>query len=340
MIANWYVTGKNSDKISKSKGGAQPIPGAAAKYGVDALRLYYAHVASMFVDVEWDEGVVATYRQRLDRTVAAAQGLIGMELEPGEGPMGAWLGSRFETHVRRIREAMESYDLRQMAAVAFFDMPSDFRWYVRRGGKSSEAVRNALRTWIQAMAPVTPHVAEHLWELAGFEGLVSASLLPEADPSKESASAEYGEDLVREVISDVAEVRRIAGKDPSRILIYTAAAWKREVMSRALAMLRDGTLSVPALAGACMTDEAIRRNGKAASDLARKVAEEFPRSAPEAKQAVVDTDEFALLSAAAGFLSDETGLEVSVLSEDAEGLYDPKGKAGRSLPGKPAIYIE
>ena len=27
IIVNWYVTGKNKDKISKSKGGAQPIPG-------------------------------------------------------------------------------------------------------------------------------------------------------------------------------------------------------------------------------------------------------------------------------------------------------------------------
>ncbi|MBO4551890.1 MAG: leucine--tRNA ligase, partial [Candidatus Methanomethylophilaceae archaeon] len=53
IMVNWYVTGKKS-KISKSKGGAQPIPGAAGKFGVDGMRLYYAHSASAFADIEWD----------------------------------------------------------------------------------------------------------------------------------------------------------------------------------------------------------------------------------------------------------------------------------------------
>ena len=60
IFVNWYVIGK-AGKISKSKGGAQPIPGAAEKYGVDSLRLYYAHIASPFADVEWDEEIIENY---------------------------------------------------------------------------------------------------------------------------------------------------------------------------------------------------------------------------------------------------------------------------------------
>jgi leucyl-tRNA synthetase len=52
IFVNWYVTGKLG-KISKSKGGAEPIPDAAERFGVDALRLYYAHIAAPFADVEW-----------------------------------------------------------------------------------------------------------------------------------------------------------------------------------------------------------------------------------------------------------------------------------------------
>ncbi len=61
IFVNWYVIGK-AGKISKSKGGAQPIPGAAEKYGVDSLRLYYAHIASPFADVEWDEEITGELR--------------------------------------------------------------------------------------------------------------------------------------------------------------------------------------------------------------------------------------------------------------------------------------
>ncbi len=148
IIVHWYITDKNSDKISKSKGGAQPIPGAATKFGVDAMRLYYAHVASMFVDVEWSEDIVMTYRQRVDRIFGAVQELIATESDSPVGEMDVWLMSRFNTHLNEIREAMETYDLRQMTTVVYFDMYNDIKWYSRRGGSNVDNIREALRIWI------------------------------------------------------------------------------------------------------------------------------------------------------------------------------------------------
>ena len=340
ITVNWYITGKNSDKISKSKGGAQPIPGAAAKFGVDAMRLYYAHVASMFVDVEWSEDTVMTYRQRVDRIFGAVSDLVASESDTPAGAMDAWLISRFNTHINEIREAMDKYDLRQMATVVYFDMYNDIKWYSRRGGSNSGTVRDALRIWIQAMMPITPHTAEELWEQAGFDGLVSASELPEADPAAISVVAEYGENLIRDVMSDITEIRKIAGIEARRIVLYTSAEWKRDVMRKAAAMMAEGKLTVPDLTKACMSDEAIKRNGKAASELAKKVAVEFPRFTAEAKRPVYETDELSLLTSARQFLSDETGLQVDVISADAEGIYDPQNKARAATPGRPAILLE
>ena len=340
ITVNWYITGKNSDKISKSKGGAQPIPGAAAKFGVDAMRLYYAHVASMFVDVEWSEDTVMTYRQRVDRIFGAVQDLIASESDSPKGEMDAWLMSRFNTHLNGIRKAMDKNDLRQMTTIVYFDMYNDIKWYSRRGGSNSDTIRQALRIWIQAMMPVTPHTAEELWESAGFDGLVSAEQLPEADPAMISASSEYGENLIRDIMSDITEIRKIAKVEPSRIVLYTSAEWKREVMRKGARMLEEGKLTVPDLTKACMADEAIKRNGKAASELAKKVAVEFPRSTPEAKRPVYETDEFALLTGAREFLAEETGLQVDVLSADEPDVYDPQKKARAAAPGRPAILLE
>ena len=111
-------------------------------------------------------------------------------------------------------------------------------------------------------------------------------------------------------------------------------------MRKGAAMMAEGTLTVPALTKACMSDDAIKRNGKAAQELAKKVAIEFPRSTVEAKRPVYETDETALLSGAAGFLSEETGLKVEVFSADAEDLYDPQNKARAAAPGRPAILLE
>jgi len=339
ILVNWYVTGKNKDKISKSKGGAQPIPGAAAKYGVDAMRLYYAHVASMFVDVEWDEDLVFTYRQRLDKIMSVIEDLVSSESDSPSGSIDDWLLSRLNTHLRTIRDVMDRYDLRSMCTVAYFDIPNDIRWYQRRGGCNRATVMKALRIWINAMVPVTPHVAEEMWALAGFEGLASAAQLPEAGDV--CAAAEYGEDLIRSVLEDTNEVRKMAKGDITKAFIYTTPAWKRQVLADAIAMAEAGNLSIPDLTKKCMQDEELRKKGKETSEFAKKTALDVQRSSDIAsKKAMVDLDEESFLKGAAGFLSSELGLEVTVAGADDEGKYDPVNKARVASPGRVAIYLE
>jgi leucyl-tRNA synthetase len=155
-----------------------------------------------------------------------------------------------------------------------------------------------------------------------------------------SAEAEYGEGLIRDLMSDIAEVRKIVDIEPTKVAVFTTPAWKRAVMEKARDMQAAGTLTVPDLIKACMADDAIKSNGKAASEMAKKVAVDFSRSAPGSKDAVLSTDEYALLHSAEQFLSDETGLEVRVYSADAEGIPDPNNKARQAAPGRPAISLE
>ncbi|MBO5547153.1 MAG: leucine--tRNA ligase, partial [Candidatus Methanomethylophilaceae archaeon] len=123
-------------------------------------------------------------------------------------------------------------------------------------------------------------------------------------------------------------------------VLYTSAQWKKDVMSMALDMMKEGKLTIPDLTKACMANEELRKNGKAVSSLAQKVAVEFQRSTVEQKLPLVITDETALFSSAAKFLSEENGVPVEVYSADADGIYDPQGKAKVAVPGRPAIFLE
>ena len=339
IIVNWYVTGKNKDKISKSKGGAQPIPGAVAKFGADSMRLYYAHVASMFVDVEWDEDLVFTYKQKLENIMSSVEDLINAEADVPSGDIDAWLLSRFNTHVSEIRAAMNRYDLRQMATVVYYDMSNDTRWYARRGGKNRDTVMQALRIWINAMMPITPHVAEELWSEAGFEGLVSEAQFPEADDSKRNAAAEYGEGLVQEVIGDVNEIKKMAKTEVSKAVIYTTPMWKVGVMKDAIAMAEAGNLTIPDLTKRCMADENLKKRGKETSDFVKKIAVDLMRSNLKDKKALADLDEEALLKSAKDFIASETGMETEIYGADEENKFDPSNKARVAVPGRPAIYL-
>lgn len=344
IMVNWYVTGKKSPanasgKISKSKGGAQPIPGAVDKFSIDGMRLFYAHSASPFIDVEWDEDNVFTYKQRVDKIVKFIDDLLQIKGD-ARSSIDDWLLSRFHSHIAEIKDAMESFDIRQMASIAYFEMFNDFKWYVRRGGMNEETIREAARIWITVMMPVTPHVAEELWEEFGFEGMVSEAQLADADVNIRLVAAEYAEDLIRDVISDILEIIKVTGMQPKRIIIYTAMEWKRNVFSKAVQLHKEGKLDVPTLTKACMADENLRKMGKAVSDLARKVAQDYMRLPVEKIEAVSGLDELAHLLSAKDFISDEVGYNVEVISADDEEKYDPQNKSKVAVPGKPGIYLE
>ena len=51
-------------------------------------------------------------------------------------------------------------------------------------------------------------------------------------------------------------------------------------------------------------------------------------------------NEMEILRQAIPFLARELKAEVSVHEEGEEGLYDPKTRASKALPHRPAIYIE
>ena len=337
IIVNWYITGEKN-KISKSKGGAQPIPGAIEEFGVDTLRLYYAHIASMFVDVEWSAAGVAMYRQRLDRIMGGVEELLSSANDGKKNDIDEWLTSRFSSHALSIRSAMEKYELRQMATAVYFEMYNDIKWYGRRGGCNKETIRAALKDWIAFMTPITPHIAEEMWSLVGFEGLVSEATLPEAGVM--SGPAEYREDFIREVMSDVAQIRKVTSAEPKKIFFYTSPAWKTSILKMGAEMMGSSTLDIPSLTKRCMADESFRKNGKAVSEFVKKAVTDLTRSSSETVRNLAETDEYSLLVSAKGFLKEELGAEVEVFSSDDGSAYDPQNKSKAAVPGRPAIYLE
>lgn len=336
IFVNWYVTGKKG-KISKSKGGAQPIPGAAERFGVDSLRLYYAHVASPFADVEWDEDTVTSYKVRLEKVVRIIADLCELSGET-EGVVDKWMASRLSKHVNSCREHMQSYDLRQMANAVYFDIPNDIRWYLRRGGRSLKTASMIIDTWLHMMCPITPHLAEELWESIGGKGLLSSSAYPVGQ--KVDTVSELSESYLRDVLEDVNEILRVTGMSPSMLHIYTAPSWKKRIHSAAVRLAKDRNLTIPALTKEVMRDEEIRRHGKEASELAKKIAQDIMHRSPfELERLSVMLDEAELLREARGFLESELGFSVDI--QDGDSLtYDPKGKAKVAMPLRPALYLE
>ncbi|MDD1746149.1 MAG: leucine--tRNA ligase, partial [Methanomassiliicoccales archaeon] len=340
IFVNWYVIGKGG-KISKSKGGAQPIPGAAERYGVDSLRLYYAHIASPFADVEWDEEAVENYTAKMERIPKIVEEMKNHICKGDLDDIDKWLVSRVNSRIIAVRKAMRDFDLRFLANEVYFEMYNDLRWYARRGGCNGDATKRTIDAWVRMMAPITPHVAEELWEAIGGKGFVSLASFPEKIEEELDAQVELAEEYLKAAMADVNEILKVTGIKPKTVYLYTTPDWKQTVYQMGLKMARGKEISVPGLTKAAMANPDIRVKGKEASDFSRKVAEDLIKRSPqELDRMSAGFDELRYLKNAAGFITSELGCDIFVFSADDPELVDPQKKAKAAKPGRPAIFVE
>jgi leucyl-tRNA synthetase len=337
IIVNWYITATGG-KISKSKGGAQPIPDAAERFGVDAMRLFYAHIASLYVDVAWEDEKVESYKDRLERIWSFVGGLTAIE-DRGPADVDAWLAARMQSRLASLEAYMDVYDVRSYANDVFFEMAQDLRWYIKRGGSSAEAILAALRIWVPLMAPVTPHLAEELWERIGMKRFVSCVQIPRAATSLETAAEEARERLVAALVDDISEILKVTSIKPSRIVLMAAPRWKHDMVEMALASA-DRAIDIGRLVKAAMAS-APPEAKKEIPAFAKEVAAEFARTPVEGRSGSYPLiDELEALERARRFFSDQFGCEVQVFSADDPARVDPRGRARHAKPGRPAVYVE
>jgi leucyl-tRNA synthetase len=333
IFVNWWITWKGGMRISKSKGGAVPIPNAAEQFTVDGMRLYYSHVASPFVDVEWDVDKVHLSRDRLERIRKSIDHILEIEGEPSS--MDPWLLSRINSKLGKINAAMDSLELREAANDIYYGLETDMKWYLKRGGNHRDVLYEVLNVWIRLMSPFTPHLAEELWETIGMEQFVSLAEYPKPEESKIDTVAEASEKYLISVSDDVSEILKVTKMKPDRIRIYTVSDVQRKVFEIGLELKKDGRLNI---GGIIEKAEGVAERsfiGEYASGMIKELAKWSPLEIDEYSP----IDEKGYLEGAKEFLEAEFGCSVDIHSAD-EDVPDPKNRKKKAIPLKPAIFIE
>ncbi|RMD47965.1 MAG: leucine--tRNA ligase, partial [Alphaproteobacteria bacterium] len=223
-----------SAKMSKSKKNVVDPTDIIDQYGADTARWFMLSDSPPERDVEWTAaGAEAAWRHlqrvwRLATEVAAAEG--------GEGEPGADEALERARHrtIAGVTADIEGFAFNKAVARLY-----EFTNTIARSRAGAEARRRAMRTLAQLMMPMTPHIAEEVWELLGGEGLVSRAPWPEADPAmleeetivlpvqvngKRRAEIRVPRDLPREEIearalAEEAVQRILAGKTPRKVIV-------------------------------------------------------------------------------------------------------------------------
>ena len=185
------IQAEDGQKMSKSKGNVVTPDSVVEKYGADSLRLYELFIAPFEQSVAWnDRGVqgcvrfLARYFTLATEVAAAAAGLPAAEGTADVSDSGRVLLRLLHKTIRKVSGDMEEFRF-NTAVAALMEAQNEMldAWAGRREALKPAQWREVLRTFTLLLAPMTPHVAEEVWERLGGEGSVLDATWPGWDES-------------------------------------------------------------------------------------------------------------------------------------------------------------
>ena len=226
-------------KMSKSKLNVVDPQTIIDRFGADTARWFMLSNTPPDRDIIWSPAGVeaaARFLQRIWRTVFAPVNPVDGETASASDILEL---RRFSHQsIERVSNDIESF--RYNTAIArIYELVDLLGRFPTQGDGAAEARREAIRTLIQLASPMIPHLAEEAWEALEFEGLVSESDWPVANPelleqpeivipvqvngrlrAEIRVPAKCGQDeLGRTALEDETVQSFLAGKEPRRIIV-------------------------------------------------------------------------------------------------------------------------
>ncbi|TMV71992.1 class I tRNA ligase family protein, partial [Thioclava sp. BHET1] len=136
--------------------------------------------------------------------------------------------------IAEVTQGIEGFAFNKAVAALY-----GFTNTVSRSDASAGAKKTAMRTMAQLMSPMTPHLAEEIWEMLGGEGLVAQAPWPQADTAmliedtvtlpiqingKKRSELIVAKDLDKAeveklVLADETVVKVLAGGTPKKLIV-------------------------------------------------------------------------------------------------------------------------
>jgi len=183
-------------KMSKSKRNMVTPDAMAAKFGADALRTYELFVAPFEDAVQWSEEgmngpsrfmgrvwrLVNDWADRFEPNWAER-----VAEEAAASPQAKALRRKLHQTIKKVSEDIEKFAF-NTAVAALMELVNEA--YAFAGSESQHPTPNAqhpvmseaIENLILLLSPMTPHIADELWETLGKKGFTIEQAWPDYDP--------------------------------------------------------------------------------------------------------------------------------------------------------------
>ncbi len=172
------ILGEDGEKMSKSRGNVVNPDTIIASHGTDTLRLYLMFLGPLEAMKPWNpNGIEGVHRflQKLWRECIGREGEIPAKVTDDPAAGGPALRKLLHETIRKVSEDIET--------MRFNTAISQMMILVNAIQKADQVNRATLRTVVQLLAPLAPHIGEELWERLGGTGSVMTAPWPAYDPA-------------------------------------------------------------------------------------------------------------------------------------------------------------
>ncbi len=172
------ILGEDGEKMSKSRGNVANPDEILASHGADALRLYLMFLGPLEAMKPWNpQGIEGVFRflRGVWREVVAADGSIAGRIVDGPEPDEETARLLHQT-IRKVTADIEG--LRYNTAV------SQLMILRNQLQRSTTVARGTIRTFLQLLQPLAPHLASELWDRLGEREPIHTAPWPQADAAK------------------------------------------------------------------------------------------------------------------------------------------------------------
>ena len=181
---------KDGSKMSKSKGNTVDPEDLISKYGADTVRLFVMFAAPPDQSLEWsDQGVQGSFRF-LNRIWNLIQEHVDTgipEKEEFDNNNKEALSLRIKTHqtLKKVKDDYERRHAFNTAIASVMELSNKIpKQFITNNSSLSErsAAHEAIMNIVIMLAPITPHLSQHLWWELGKDTPIIDHAWPEADP--------------------------------------------------------------------------------------------------------------------------------------------------------------
>ncbi len=356
IVVNGWVLLKGH-KMSKSLGNVIPLRIMNHLYGPDTVRAAVLLAAEVGQDADFTDELaesVLDHLRKFEETIMRLHDLVEKyyddEAKIELKRIDKWMLSRLQRNIEHVTKSFEDVKLREAANTILYIIDKDVKRYLDRISNELKdntrsptiawVLNKIIDTWIRLIAPITPHLAEELWEKTGRKGFVSKAKWPSVEKEYIDIDAEVAEYYVDRIIADVREIVKVTGRTTiNRIVFYVSSPEDYTLLRKAIEMVEA---SRP-LKDFIREILPVVKEKKKIAKIAKKYYDLASQIPPYIREYILNKtlDEKNIIKEATKYISrilNATKIEVYEASDPEAPDYGNKKKL--AMPLKPAIYVE